>query len=169
MLPWILLKFILKLFIFRKCFSIQTGKVVLKLQAGLFSNVVMPETVESLWGPVPLGRLPPGVVNHCTVANHKLLVPGTFANVLCPVFLRDQMMAVSHLVGTDQIPDSQSSVIQNLSSYLYLKKSSGERAMLIKTANGDRAVLYGHWANMKKGCQVQEAEEGRLAIREIYE
>jgi len=27
------------------------------------------------------------------------------------VFLRDQMMAVSHLVGTDQIPDSQSSVV----------------------------------------------------------
>jgi len=41
--------------------------------------------------------------------------------------------------------------IQNLSSCLFLKKSSGERAMLIKTAHGDRAVLYGHWANMKKG------------------
>jgi len=50
------------------------GKVVLKLQAGLFSNVVMPETVESLWGPVPLGRLPPGAVNHCTVANHKYVI-----------------------------------------------------------------------------------------------
>jgi len=50
------------------------GKVVLKLQAGLFSNVVMPETVESLWGPVSLGRLPPGVVNHCTVANHKYVI-----------------------------------------------------------------------------------------------
>ncbi|KAF6031442.1 hypothetical protein EB796_010251 [Bugula neritina] len=44
--------------------------------------------------------------------------------------------------------------IQNLSSCLFLKKSSGERAMLIKTAHGDRAVLYGHWANMKKGFQV---------------
>lgn len=46
------------------------GGVTLKLQMGMFSNVVMPETVESMWGPVPLGRLPPGAVNHCTVANH---------------------------------------------------------------------------------------------------
>ena len=40
------------------------GGVTLKLQMGMFSNVVMPETVESMWGPVPLGRLPPGAVNH---------------------------------------------------------------------------------------------------------
>ena len=46
------------------------GKVYLKLKAGVFSNVVMPETVESMWGPIPLRRLPAGAVNHCTVANH---------------------------------------------------------------------------------------------------
>ena len=44
------------------------GGVRLRLQAGAFTNVVMPETVESLWGPVPLGRLRQGAVNHCTVA-----------------------------------------------------------------------------------------------------
>lgn len=46
------------------------GTLSLKLKAGVFSNVVMPETVESMWGPVPLRRLPQGAVNHCTVANH---------------------------------------------------------------------------------------------------
>ena len=46
------------------------GTLSLKLKAGAFSNVEMPETVESMWGPVPLRRLPQGAVHHCTVANH---------------------------------------------------------------------------------------------------
>ena len=46
------------------------GEVRLQLIAGPFSNIVMPETVESLWGPVPLSPLPPGQINYCTVANH---------------------------------------------------------------------------------------------------
>ena len=32
-----------------------------------------------------------------------------------------------------------------------LRRSKGERGMLIKTAYGDRAFLFGHWANMKRG------------------
>ncbi|KAF6031443.1 hypothetical protein EB796_010252 [Bugula neritina] len=93
------------------------GKVVLKLQAGLFSNVVMPETVESLWGPVlwedfrqELLITAQLLITSCWYQEWTAMF--TVRVVHCQpllmscvqVFLRDQMMAVSHLVGTDQIP-----------------------------------------------------------------
>ena len=34
---------------------------------------------------------------------------------------------------------------------LTLNRAAGERAMIIKTADGDRAVIFSHWANMRKG------------------
>lgn len=34
-------------------------------------QAIMPETIESMWGPVYLPRLPEGVDNTCHVAEHR--------------------------------------------------------------------------------------------------
>jgi len=34
---------------------------------------------------------------------------------------------------------------------LALDRSVGERAMIVKNAYGDFGILYGHWADFKKG------------------
>jgi hypothetical protein len=43
---------------------------VFHIQEGSFYNCVMPENVESLWGPIHLGRLAPGVENTCRAVTH---------------------------------------------------------------------------------------------------
>jgi hypothetical protein len=47
------------------------GHCDLWLVPGTYEECVMPEQIESLWGPVPLPRLPPGVPNTCSVASHR--------------------------------------------------------------------------------------------------
>lgn len=42
-------------------------------------------------------------------------------------------------------------VIAHPQHILQLNRSAGERAMLIKTAEGDRMAVFGNWANRKKG------------------
>lgn len=41
-----------------------------KIQPGSFYECVMPEEVETLWGPIPLQRLPNGVSNKCRAVTH---------------------------------------------------------------------------------------------------
>ena len=48
----------------------QLAEVVFSIQEGAFYNCVMPENVESLWGPIPLPRLPSGVDNTCRAVTH---------------------------------------------------------------------------------------------------
>ncbi|XP_067930110.1 uncharacterized protein [Watersipora subatra] len=143
----------------------RNGSIRLTLKAGAFSNVVMPETVEEMWGPVPLRRLPPGVVNHCTVANHALSVHGTGADLFTArvihsqpllmscvqIYFRDRMVAISHLVGTEQLPEDDNMIIKSPQTVVTLRRREGERAMLVKTSQGDKAIIFGHWANMVKG------------------
>ena len=50
-----------------------TGGCILALKSGDYQDCIMPEMVESMWGPVPLPRLPPGVDNKCSVASHRYL------------------------------------------------------------------------------------------------
>ena len=38
---------------------------VLGVMPGTFYDTVMPETAETMWGPVPLARLPQGQANSC--------------------------------------------------------------------------------------------------------
>ena len=40
------------------------------IEAGSFYDCVIPEDVESLWGPIPLQRLPKGVSNKCRAVTH---------------------------------------------------------------------------------------------------
>lgn len=46
------------------------GDTYLRADAGKFSRATMPETIEQMWGPIPLARLPPGVDNVCATASH---------------------------------------------------------------------------------------------------
>ena len=43
----------------------------LGILAGTFYDAVMPETVESMWGPVPMKRLPDGKENKCKAVVHR--------------------------------------------------------------------------------------------------
>lgn len=52
----------------------KTKDCSLKMEAGNFESAVIPEQSESLWGPVPLPRLPEGVENKCSVANHRYMI-----------------------------------------------------------------------------------------------
>ena len=48
----------------------RVGAMLFSIQPGTFYDCVMPETVESMWGPVPLERLPEGVDNTCRAVTH---------------------------------------------------------------------------------------------------
>ena len=75
----------------------------------------MPEQIESLWGPIPLGRLPPGTDNVCKVVTHSVLVHDqkkfTAYLIHClplkmsaiQLFVGDKMAVVAHLVGQETI------------------------------------------------------------------
>ena len=41
------------------------------IDPGTFYDCIMPEQVEALWGPIPLGRLPPGMDNECKAVTHR--------------------------------------------------------------------------------------------------
>jgi hypothetical protein len=43
----------------------------LSIKPGSYYDCVMPENVQSLWGPVPLKRLPEGVDNACKAVTHE--------------------------------------------------------------------------------------------------
>lgn len=50
---------------------IEPGEQRLTVNWGSFADYTMPESIEQLWGPVNLPRLPPGVPNNCRVASHR--------------------------------------------------------------------------------------------------
>ncbi|KAI8763943.1 glycine-rich domain-containing protein 2 [Biomphalaria glabrata] len=96
---------------------VKKGVILLQLKAGGYERAIMPENLEQLWGPIPLPRLPPGTDNWCHVASHKVLNYSGEPMFTCRlihsqpllqsavhVFHQDKMVAVGHLVGTDQLP-----------------------------------------------------------------
>lgn len=47
------------------------GNIYLRAAVGKFTRSTMPETIEQMWGPIPLATLPTGVDNVCAVASHR--------------------------------------------------------------------------------------------------
>lgn len=47
------------------------GPCLLFLSSGRYDNCIMPENVETMWGPVPLPPVKPGEENRCEVATHQ--------------------------------------------------------------------------------------------------
>ena len=45
--------------------SADGASTVLGVMPGTFYDTVMPETSESMWGPVPMTKLPQGKINDC--------------------------------------------------------------------------------------------------------
>jgi hypothetical protein len=52
----------------------ETRDTTLGILPGTFYDAVMPETVESMWGPVPMKRLPEGDENKCKAVVHRYLL-----------------------------------------------------------------------------------------------
>ena len=87
-----------------------------KILVGSFYDCIIPEDVESLWGPIPLQKLPRGVDNTCRAVTHGILNargerPLTaylihslpLQQSAVQVFAGDKMSVVGHLVGLEQI------------------------------------------------------------------
>ena len=41
-----------------------------KIQPGSFYDCIIPENIESLWGPIPMQKLPKNVDNKCRAVTH---------------------------------------------------------------------------------------------------
>ncbi|KAK7102022.1 uncharacterized protein [Littorina saxatilis] len=138
------------------------GPILLVLQASNFSQAVMPENIESMWGPVPMRNLPPGTENKCEVASHRLVNHTGAVMFTCRIihslpllqsvvhiFYQDKMSAVAHLVGSDTLP--LPTQVQNPKKAVYLNPVAGERAVVVKNNTGDWAFVVGRWKGYKRG------------------
>ncbi|KAK6993978.1 glycine-rich domain-containing protein 2 [Biomphalaria glabrata] len=154
------------------------GPCVLRLEAGDYQSCVMPEDRETMWGPIPLPRLPPGVDNHCSVASHKLFnhtrrVVFTVRMIhsepllmsAIHVFYGDKLTVVAHLVVGDQLP-LPSSVIDS-KRCVTLNPKEGQRAVLIKNNFGDWGVAVGWWEGFQRRSAGRKGSlsEGHLEVR----
>ncbi|WAR06795.1 GRDP2-like protein, partial [Mya arenaria] len=126
--------------------DIKAKPLKLHLSPGWYTNAIIPENIRQLWGPVPFHKLPVGVDNSCIVATHS--VP--LMTSVVQVFHEDQMLAISHLIGTEQLP-LPTQIIQSQSEIPALNPKIGQRAMLIKNTGGDWGIVTGEWHGFKKG------------------
>ncbi|XP_062592625.1 uncharacterized protein LOC134254077 [Saccostrea cucullata] len=146
--------------------------IILSLEPGVYEEVNMPTNVEQLWGPVPLPKS--DTENLCQVASHKLRDQnGNIAftcrfihsvNVMTSVvhvFYNDEMAAVAHIIGSDQLPLRNQVGPENI----WLEPSSGERAIVIKTEEGDSLILVGKWVEFLRGRRGVPGNPGHLLVK----
>lgn len=140
--------------------------IVLLLEPGTYEEANMPTNVDQLWGPVPLPKS--DAENICQVASHRLQNPNGNIVFTCRiihsvktmtsvvhVFFHDKLAAVAHVIGTDQLPiETQTS--ENIS----LNPGAGERAVLIKTGEGDSMILIGKWTGFVRGVAGTRGKQG---------
>ena len=53
--------------------SSTTIDTVFGIKPGSFYDTIIPESVQSMWGPIPLERLPDGVDNTCRAVTHDIV------------------------------------------------------------------------------------------------
>jgi len=101
--------------------------MVFGIQPGTFYDCIMPETIQSLWGPIPLETLPVGVDNTCRAVTHSI-VTGMEEKVMSvylihslplllsavQVFVGSKMAVVAHTVGPDTIGKEKKLELFNL-------------------------------------------------------
>ncbi|XP_005098754.1 uncharacterized protein LOC101860571 [Aplysia californica] len=154
------------------------GPCVLRLEPGDYQSCVIPSDRESMWGPIPLQRLPAHLENYCSVASHKLFnhtrrvvftVRMIHSEALLMsaihVFHGDKMTAVAHLVVGDQLPLPTS--VGEPKKCITLNPKEGQRAVLIKNSKGDWGVAVGWWDGYQKRTTGRKGSgsEGHLEIR----
>ncbi|XP_062595777.1 uncharacterized protein LOC134257152 [Saccostrea cucullata] len=153
----------------------------LKLEAGNFEMAIIPEHNEDLWGPMPLPRLPEGVDNSCSVANHRIrnadgevmftarvIHSLPLMTSVVHVYYHDKLNVVCHLIGPDTLPTPTQVQSSDENSPITLSPQKGERAMIIKNNEGDWAILVGRWTGVRKGVPGRRAtkhQTGRAPIR----
>ncbi|BFZ08986.1 hypothetical protein BsWGS_12025 [Bradybaena similaris] len=160
------------------CSAPSLGPCVLRLEPGDYQSCIMPEDKESLWGPIPLPRLPAGVVSVCSVASHQLLnhtkkVVFTVRMIhsepllmsAVHVFYGEKMSAVAHLVVGDQLPLPE--MVSDTKKCITLNPKEGQRAVLIKNYKGDWGVAVGWWEGIQRKVPGRKGScsEGHLEVR----
>jgi len=135
-------------------------KTTFTIKPGTFSDCIIPETAESLWGPVPLQKLPQGVDNECRAVVHDIqggVTPLT-AHILhslpllmsaIQIYRGDKMALVAHLVGVDQIGyETRLGLTPDV-----MKNKRNWRAMLLKDSEGDWGMAVACWRGMRQARQ----------------
>ncbi|RUS76067.1 hypothetical protein EGW08_016171, partial [Elysia chlorotica] len=160
------------------CLAPKLGPCVLRLEPGDYQSCIMPTDRSSMWGPIPLPRLPPGVESHCSVASHKLFnhtrkVVFTVRMIhsepllmsAVHVFYGDKLATVAHLVVGDQLPLPSS--VGEPKRCVTLNPKEGQRAVLIKNNLGDWGIAVGWWEGFQKRTSGRKGSgsEGHLEIR----
>ncbi|GFO43937.1 glycine-rich domain-containing protein 2 [Plakobranchus ocellatus] len=160
------------------CPAPRLGPCVLRLEPGDYQSCIMPADRSTMWGPIPLPRLPPGVDSHCSVASHRLFnhtrkVVFTVRMIhsepllmsAVHVFYGDKLTTVAHLVVGDQLPLPIS--VGEPKKCVTLNPKEGQRAVLIKNNSGDWGVAIGWWEGFQKRTTGRKGSgsEGHLEIR----
>ncbi|XP_045187309.2 uncharacterized protein LOC123545092 [Mercenaria mercenaria] len=148
------------------------GKAVLGLEKGKYETVIIPDDIQQLFGPIALETRPVSASIVCKAATHRLktMISGTSVFTVrvihsqpmimsvIQVFCKDKMVAVAHLIASDQLP-LPTQVNQN---EVTLNPKQGERAVLIKNNQGDWGILVGRWTGFKRGVA------GKYSERAVY-
>eukprot|EP00095_Tigriopus_kingsejongensis_P000673 maker-scaffold340_size202118-snap-gene-0.21 protein:Tk00673 transcript:maker-scaffold340_size202118-snap-gene-0.21-mRNA-1 annotation:"hypothetical protein LOTGIDRAFT_153725" len=159
-------------FVVRK---VETKKDMMKklyIAEGSYYDCVIPENIESMWGPIPLERLPEGVDNHCKAVTHGIYDPNEqklFSVYLIhslplemsaiQVFVGDKMATVAHLIGPDTLGHDEARL--GLTDEI---RNKPYRAMLIKDNDGDWGICTAAWLGMKPGTPGIPASRGRRGV-----
>ena len=129
--------------------------MVFGIQPGSFSDCIIPETVRTLWGPIPLETLPKGVDNKCRAVTHGI-VNGMEEKVMSvylihslplvlsavQVFVGDKMAVVAHTIGPNTIGKLE--LDPEFAGVPW-------RAMIIKDNEGDFGICVGAWKGLTNG------------------
>ena len=151
--------------------SSESIDMVFGIKPGTFHDAIIPETVQSLWGPVPLERLPEGVDNTCRAVTHDIVtgmedkrmsvylihsLPLVLSAV--QVYVGSQMAVVAHSVGPDTIGAME--VLELDTTFAGVPW----RAMIIKDNEGDFGICVGAWKGVKKGVPGVKGSGNRKGI-----
>ncbi|ELU08152.1 hypothetical protein CAPTEDRAFT_208874 [Capitella teleta] len=137
-----------------------SGIYRLSLLPSPFQSVKTPDNAEDLWGPIPLPMKPTDDSGTCSVALHrifneaqqlrfivKVIHSKPLMTSALQVFHQEQMIAIAHMIGNDQLPQP---AMSQENKYPTLDYSEGERALLIKDNIGDWAIVVGKWIGFEK-------------------
>ena len=139
--------------------SCTSADTVFGIKPGAFYDTIMPETVQSLWGPVPLDTLPDGVDNTCRAVTHDI-VNGMESKMMSvylihslplvlsavQVYVGSEMAVVAHTVGPDTVGPLAETLVDGESF-----EDTFWRGMMIKDNAGDWGLCIAGWKGVRRG------------------
>ena len=145
------------------------------IRPGAYYDCVIPEQAESLWGPVPLERLPEGTDNTCKAVTHSIVDSLTDKKLMSvylihslplkmsaiQIFVGDKMACVSHLVGEDTIGWEKELELDGEFEH------SSWRGMLIKDNSGDWGVCSAAWKGLTPGIPGKPGDRYKKGVKGI--